>query len=119
MRSSQIRPLRKRYGWTQSELAARLGTDAVTVSRWERGVSQPRPSAQMKLNELKTDLPSDIGSLVRLLGTPEAMRVLKRRLLLAQRRPSHRFARKPALRLQEVERARREQMALKAHARLK
>jgi transcriptional regulator with XRE-family HTH domain len=30
-------------------LAAALGTDPVTVSRWERGVARPRPSALRRL----------------------------------------------------------------------
>jgi transcriptional regulator with XRE-family HTH domain len=47
-----IRALRKAKGWTQAELATRLGTDHVTVSRWERGVSVPRPGVQRRLREL-------------------------------------------------------------------
>jgi len=47
-----IRELRKAKGWTQAELARKLGTDNVTVSRWERGVSSPRPMARRQLKEL-------------------------------------------------------------------
>lgn len=32
----------RRRGWTQIDLAARLGTVRATVSRWERGRSRPR-----------------------------------------------------------------------------
>jgi transcriptional regulator with XRE-family HTH domain len=44
--------LRNQLGWTQAELARELGTDAVTVSRWERGVSAPRPAARKRLSRL-------------------------------------------------------------------
>lgn len=47
-----IKALRKGKGWTQAELAAKLGTDHVTVSRWERGVSVPRPAATRRLKEV-------------------------------------------------------------------
>ena len=50
--SEAIRSLRKRRGWTQAELAHELGTDPVTVSRWERGVSRPRRSANIRLAEI-------------------------------------------------------------------
>jgi 8-oxo-dGTP pyrophosphatase MutT (NUDIX family) len=50
--SEAIRSLRERRGWTQAELAHELGTDPVTVSRWERGVSRPRRSANIRLAEI-------------------------------------------------------------------
>jgi transcriptional regulator with XRE-family HTH domain len=37
---------------TQAELAARLGIDATTLSRWERGVVTPRPNQQRALTRL-------------------------------------------------------------------
>jgi transcriptional regulator with XRE-family HTH domain len=83
--SNRIRDLRQRQGWTQQDLADRLGTDAVTVSRWERGVSQPRPSAQRRLRVL-TDIPAELTTLIDSLGEPRAARILKRALLL-QRGP--------------------------------
>jgi 8-oxo-dGTP pyrophosphatase MutT (NUDIX family) len=49
---AKIRRLRRERGWTQAQLAALLDTDAVTVSRWERGVSQPRRSARARLAQL-------------------------------------------------------------------
>jgi transcriptional regulator with XRE-family HTH domain len=117
MRGRTIRALRRRNGWTQAGLAARLGTDAVTVSRWERGVSRPRPSAQARLRELSVP-PSDVSSLVHLIGDADARRVLERALLLARRPPRQRFAADPTRRLRDVERARREQAELKARMRL-
>ena len=50
--ASAIRDLRLQLGWTQQRLAAELGTDHGTVSRWERGVSQPRRSARHRLQLL-------------------------------------------------------------------
>lgn len=37
-----IRDVRRRRGWSQLDLAARLGTTTATVSRWERGKAWPR-----------------------------------------------------------------------------
>lgn len=34
----RVRRLRDVFGWTQKELATRVGTDSNTVSRWESGV---------------------------------------------------------------------------------
>lgn len=39
--SEQIKALRKRRGWTQLDLATRLGVEQSTVSRWERDISRP------------------------------------------------------------------------------
>jgi transcriptional regulator with XRE-family HTH domain len=38
MEASEIKPLRLRLGMTQLELAQALEIDAMTISRWERGV---------------------------------------------------------------------------------
>lgn len=37
---------------TQAELATRLGVEAVTVSRWERGAVEPRPAVIRELARL-------------------------------------------------------------------
>lgn len=119
MRSSDIQALRVRHGWTQKELAEILGTDPVTVSRWERGKSQPRPSAATRLEKLASGLPSDIQSLVSLVGVSRARSVLRRTSLMSLRLPKQRFAASPMRRLKQVERALQEQLELKASARLK
>ena len=36
-----IRQLRQEQGWTQADLAERLGASMQTVSRWERGQAKP------------------------------------------------------------------------------
>jgi len=82
-----IREQRRRRGWTQAELAKRLGTDHVTVSRWERGVAVPRPTTWRRLEDV--------------FGAP--------------RKPSGevRFADDPTRRLRELDRMLREQRELK------
>ncbi|MEX2458535.1 MAG: helix-turn-helix transcriptional regulator [Actinomycetota bacterium] len=114
MRALTVRALRRRRGWTQADLADRLGTDPVTVSRWERGVSRPRPSAQVRLQELATPLPADFSRLVWVVGEDLAERSLRRVVLLSSRPPVHRFAVDPTRRLREVDRALREQEELKS-----
>lgn len=51
--------LRKALGWTQQEFAARANVTQQTVSKWEQGVSRPRPKELPNLALLlKTDLTS-------------------------------------------------------------
>jgi transcriptional regulator with XRE-family HTH domain len=49
---SEIRDARRRKGWTQGDLAARLTVSMRTVSRWESGVSAPRFKERERLAEL-------------------------------------------------------------------
>lgn len=49
---SSIKEFRRRMGWTQWELAEHLGVDQGTVSRWERGVENPRPVTDAKIRDL-------------------------------------------------------------------
>lgn len=39
--SEKIKALRQARGWSQLQLAARIGVEQSTVSRWERGHSAP------------------------------------------------------------------------------
>lgn len=90
MTGSEIRELRRRRRWTQSRLARELGTDAVTVSRWERGISTPRPAASKRLDALTlADGPRGTVS----------------------------FTEDPAIRLRKLDRARRQQLDLKSRVR--
>lgn len=51
--------VRKALGWTQHEFAARANVTQQTVSKWEKGVSRPRPKELPNLALLlKTDLAS-------------------------------------------------------------
>ncbi len=43
---------RLRHGWTQQDVANRVGTTVVNVSRWERGVTSPGPYFRQQLGQL-------------------------------------------------------------------
>jgi transcriptional regulator with XRE-family HTH domain len=47
-----LRRARESQGWTQEELAEKLGTTSVTISRWESGVTIPGRYFQKKLSNL-------------------------------------------------------------------
>ena len=48
----QLRILRKRDGWTQAEVAARLGVDRSTYAKYENGQSEPNFEMLQKLADL-------------------------------------------------------------------
>lgn len=86
-----IKAFRAWKRWSQAELARALGTDAVTVSRWERGVSIPRRSAVHRL---------------RVLGLGDGPK-------------SHvPFSEDPAVRLRRLDEAHREQLDMKRRVRI-
>jgi transcriptional regulator with XRE-family HTH domain len=87
---TKVKALRARRGWTQVQLAKALGTDAGTVSRWERGVSDPRPSARARLAKLGV-VPAPLSTV--------------------------RFVEDPEVRLRKLERALREQLDFKRRVR--
>ncbi len=47
-----IRQLRQEQGWTQLQLAWRLGVQQASVSLWESGRVVPRPATQQRLADL-------------------------------------------------------------------
>ena len=47
-----IRRLREERGWTQLEVAYRLGVTPVTIYNWERGRTEPRASQLRQLARL-------------------------------------------------------------------
>ncbi len=47
-----IRQLREERGWTQPDLAGRLGVSQGAVSLWERGVRRPYRRTRLRLAEL-------------------------------------------------------------------
>src|SRR5436309_3910279 len=49
---SRLRQERDRYAWTQSEVAERIGTTQINVSRWENGITVPSPYYRQRLGEL-------------------------------------------------------------------
>ncbi|MBL4871155.1 MAG: helix-turn-helix domain-containing protein [Robiginitomaculum sp.] len=51
----QIRSARKEKGWTQTDLAKKIGVSFTTVAAWEQGKNEPKlPSLVMLTNVLKT-----------------------------------------------------------------
>lgn len=52
---SRIKELRKREGFTQKGLAAKVGVEYQALQQWERGATEPRPEHRTKLaHALKT-----------------------------------------------------------------
>jgi tetratricopeptide (TPR) repeat protein len=49
---SRLKQERELRAWTQSELAERIGTTQVNVSRWETGITVPGPYYRQRLGEL-------------------------------------------------------------------
>lgn len=44
-----LRKIREDKGWTQPDLAKRIGVSFETISRWERGEKEPRKQHRDKL----------------------------------------------------------------------
>ncbi|MBA2396504.1 MAG: helix-turn-helix domain-containing protein [Ktedonobacteraceae bacterium] len=52
-----LKQAREEHGWSQKDVAEKIGTDSKTVSRWERRIAYPSPYFRQKLSELfKKDL---------------------------------------------------------------
>ena len=52
MKPDEIRSLRKSRGWTQQQLAVKLGMSLPAVTRWEGGLHKPSALALEKLRRL-------------------------------------------------------------------
>ena len=135
--AASIRKLRTSLGWTQAQLASALGVDAVTVSRWERGIASPRRRHLALMDEFGSrgavdrapvqvgagrlgeisDDPS-IDELVRFVGLESARRALRKMALLKRKPTPVRFLVDPATRLREVDAALREQTELMENAKI-
>jgi DNA-binding transcriptional regulator YiaG len=50
--SIDIKTIRLEFGFTQEDLARKLGLTLSTVSKWEQGVTSPSPLAREKLDRL-------------------------------------------------------------------
>ena len=57
--SENLSTFRKEKGWTQSELAEKLGVKANTISNYEKGISTPDYKIIAKLREL-FEMPTDV-----------------------------------------------------------
>jgi len=56
MSAEQIKSLRETMGWSQAELAKRLGVSQVSVSLWETGVNSPSRPVQMLFSKLREEI---------------------------------------------------------------
>ncbi len=56
--AARLRLLRTRLGWSQEQLARRLGVSFATVNRWESGRSRPSARASLALAELEAAITS-------------------------------------------------------------
>jgi putative transcriptional regulator len=54
--SEDLKYLRKTKGWTQEELARKLGVTLNTVQRWEMGKTKPSPLAKEKIDAIFKDI---------------------------------------------------------------
>ena len=45
----QLKRARELQGWSQEYVGQKIGTDAFTISRWERGITMPSPHFRQKL----------------------------------------------------------------------
>jgi transcriptional regulator with XRE-family HTH domain len=55
MAAEDIKAWREKRGWSQQEMAAELGVDQATVSRIERGVSEPNGPVKRLLDRLMAE----------------------------------------------------------------
>lgn len=78
--ASMIAQIRNAMRWNQADLAARLGSNQSTVSRWEKGESLPSPDKQALIEKLAAD--ANIASIAGLLtivnGSPFPMILVDR-----------------------------------------
>ena len=56
----RLRTARRSVGLTQKQLAAALGVESITVSRWERGVTTPSLSRLRRIAEITETTVSDL-----------------------------------------------------------
>lgn len=50
--ASRIKQEREQRAWTQSEVAERIGSTRINISRWENGITVPSPYYRQRLAEL-------------------------------------------------------------------
>src|SRR5215468_7918572 len=62
-RNEILKREREQRGWSQARLAELIGTDAATVSRWERGYATPSPYFREHLCRLFEKSTQDLGLL--------------------------------------------------------
>jgi transcriptional regulator with XRE-family HTH domain len=59
-KNTEIKEFRKFKGWSQKDLADQLGTNVMTISRWESGkIPKTKSSAWHALNKLVSQEPAE------------------------------------------------------------
>ena len=53
--AEELRQLRQQQGWSQEDLARKLGVSFATVNRWENGKTKPSKMAQSLINKISGD----------------------------------------------------------------
>ncbi len=61
MPNDRLRQARQQQGWSQSQVAEFVGTNAFTVCRWERGMATPSPIFRQSLAKLFGNTPTELG----------------------------------------------------------
>src|SRR5436309_10999652 len=79
--ASRLKQERELRAWTQSEVAERIGTTQINVSRWENGITVPSPYYRQRLGELFGKSIQELGLIPESseevstsLGTPDSHR---------------------------------------------
>ncbi len=67
---------RQLRGWSQEDVATRIGSDPKTVGRWERGLTYPSPYFQQRLFELFGKDASALGFIAELLKMPTRLSLI-------------------------------------------
>ena len=60
----KLRLERERRAWSQSQLADKIGTTSLNISRWERGITQPGPHFRRQLADLFGLTPQQLGLII-------------------------------------------------------
>jgi len=61
--NSPLRDARHALGWSQQELADKVGTTFVNISRWENGKTSPTPYFRQQLCKVFDKTPAELGLL--------------------------------------------------------
>ena len=69
--ASRLKHERERRGWTQSEVAERIGTTQVNISRWEKSITAPGPYYRQKLGVLFGKTLTELGFVMEETGRKE------------------------------------------------
>ncbi|HYU74646.1 MAG TPA: helix-turn-helix transcriptional regulator, partial [Ktedonobacteraceae bacterium] len=59
--NAQLRDARVERGWSQQDLADRIGTTSITISRWENGSTFPTPYSRQLLCKVFDKTPTELG----------------------------------------------------------